>query len=155
LSSRDAFKRVAGLPVLYALIIGLIFAALHIGLPAPAIKLWDLCKGAYVVVGMMIAGIALAQARGFAVNPRLSAIAFTGKFLLWPLAALAFAVLDPGLFGADVHKLILVLSMDPVAANLPAYAAANNAPIRDAAMLVLVSTIVAIAAIPLVLPRLL
>lgn len=153
LSSREALRRVMQLPILYALTAGLVFAAMHIPLPVPAIKLWELCKGAYVVVGMMIAGLALAQSKGFALTPRLAAIAFTGKFVMWPMAALAFATLDLGLFTPEVHSLIMVLSMAPVAANLPAYAAANNAPIRDAAMLVLVSTVFAIVAIPLVLPR--
>ncbi len=154
LSPRDALRRVAGLPVLYALAAGLAVAAIGWALPAPAIKLWEACKGAYVVVGMMIAGLALARAEGFAMNSRLTAVAVFGKFGLWPLAALAFAAIDP-VFGRDVHQLIIVLSLAPVAANLPAYAAANNAPMRDAAMLVLVTTVLAVLCIPVVLPALL
>ena len=155
LSTRDALYRVARLPILYALSTGLVCAAAGIHLPEAAIKLWDLCKGAYVVVGMIIAGLALAQSEGFALNAKLTMIGLIGKFVFWPAAALFFSIIDTGLFDARVHQLILMLSLVPIAANLPAYAAANNVPVRDAAMLVLVSTILAIMAIPMVLPLLL
>ena len=155
LSTKDALCRVARLPVLYALSAGLVCAAAGIHLPEAAVKLWDLCKGAYVVIGMMIAGLALAQSDGFALNAKLTVIALIGKFVFWPAAAMFFSVIDTGLFDARTHQLILVLSIVPIAANLPAYAAANNVPVRDAAMLVLISTVLAIITIPMVLPILL
>jgi len=154
LSRREALIRVARLPVLYALSAGLVFAALQITLPDAAVKLWDLCRNAYVVVGMMIAGIALAQSEGFKLGAPLTLTAFFGKFILWPLAAIGFAAIDP-FFDVQTHQLILVLSLVPIAANLPAYAAVNDAPVRDAALLVLASTIFAILALPFALPALL
>jgi len=155
LTTQEALRRVAGLPVLYALILGVSFAAMGLTLPEAAVKLWELCKGAYVVIGMMIAGLALAQAKGFKLNAKLLGVTLLGKFALWPLAALGFAILDPGLFTPQIHQLVLVLSLAPVAANLPAYAAANGAPVRDSALLVLISTILAVLALPFVLPILL
>lgn len=150
-----ALKRVAQLPILYALVAGLIFAALHITLPEPAIKLWEFAKGGYIVVGMMIAGIALAQAPKLTLDPRLLTIALIGKFVAWPAAALLFAALDPGLFTPHIHDLLLVMSLTPIAANLPAYAAANDGPVAPAAMLVLISTILAIVLMPFLFPILL
>lgn len=149
----QALRRVVRLPVLYALAAGLLVSIAGWDLPQAFLTFWQTCKGAYVVIGMMIAGLALAQAKGFRLHPRLLFTAMTGKFVLWPLAAVAFAWMDPGLFDDHTHMLIVTMSVMPIAGNLPAYAAANNAPIRDAAMLVLVSTIFAIIAIPLALPR--
>lgn len=155
LPPKEAIKRMLRLPVLYALSAGLLFAALGLHLPEAATKLWELCRGAYVVIGMMIAGLALAQSKGFALHAKLAGIAFLGKFLMWPCAAIAFRMFDPGLFDAQVHNALIVLSLAPIAANLPAYAAANGSPVRDAALLVLVSTVAAIIALPLILPILL
>lgn len=155
LSREDAIKRVLGLPVLYALAAGLVFAAAHLSLPAPAIKLWEISKGAYIVVGMMIAGLALAGMTNFSLKPKLLALALAGKFALWPLAALIFAAFDPGLFDAQVHQLILVMSLTPIPANLPAYAAANDGPVAEAALLVFVSTLLALIFMPVLLPHLL
>lgn len=154
-SPQDALKRVLRLPTIYALTAGLVVAAFHWHLPEEATKLWDLCKGAYIVLGMTIAGLALSQVKGFSFNLKLVGITLIGKFFFWPTAAIVFALLDHYLFSPDIHKLIIVLSLTPVAANLPAFAAANNLPIRDAAMLVLGSTILAILGLPHILPILL
>ena len=155
LPANIALRRVLQLPVLYALTAGLLFAAAHLSLPAPAIKLWDISKGAYVVVGMMIAGIALAGMVNFSLRPNLLALALAGKFLVWPLAALTFAALDPGLFTPQIHSLIVVMSLTPIPANLPAYAAANDGAVAEAALLVFISTMLALLFMPFLLPILL
>jgi len=155
LPPREAARRVLRLPVLYALAGGLAFAACGWPLPEAGVRLWELCRGAYVVVGMMIAGLALAQTRSFRLDARLTAVAFAGKFVLWPVAAVLFATFDPGLFDLHVHQSLIILSMVPIAANLPAYAAANNAPVAEAALLVLASTVMAILAMPVLVPMLL
>ena len=150
-----ALKRVLQLPVLYALLAGLVWAALHLHLPDPAVKLWEFSKGAYIVIGMMIAGIALSQAPKLSLDPRLLSVALAGKFLLWPAAALLFAWADPGLFTPQIHSLLIVMSLTPIPANLPAYAAANDGPVAQAAMLVLISTALAIVVLPFLMPVLL
>lgn len=155
LSPREALRRVMRLPVLYALIAGICFAAAPITLPEAGIKLWELCKGAYVVLGMMIAGLALAQSNKFTLHPQLGGLVFLGKFIFWPVCVLLFAFFDVGRFTPLQHQLLLILALAPVAGNLPAFAAANNQPVGDAAMLVLITTIIAIAGMPFVLPFLL
>lgn len=155
LTPKEALHRVLRLPVLYALTLGICFAAAHITLPEAGIKLWELCKGAYVVLGMMIAGLALAQSNKFSLHVRLSSLVFAGKFIAWPTAVVLFALLGVGKFTELEYKLLLIMALAPVAGNLPAFAAANNEPVGDAAMLVLVSTILAIVAMPFALPMLL
>lgn len=158
MSSQEALRRVIRLPLIYALAAGVALSVIDADLPAWFIKLWDMSKGAYAVVGMMIAGLALAQQSGFNLNPRLLAITLVGKFLFWPLLAIGFGMLDSavlGLFDDRIHSLLIILSVVPVAANLPAYAATTGAYVKEAALLVLFTTVLAIAALPFVLPQLL
>ncbi len=155
LSSRDAIGRVIRLPVLYALTAGLLFAAFHIPLPDFALKTWELSKGAYIFVGMMIAGIGLAASSKFTLAPGYLMTGMFGKFILWPLAAIALRYLDGGLFDTQTHNLLLVMSLVPAAANLPGFAVVNDGPVSDCAMLVLITTILAIIALPFLLPVLL
>ena len=155
LSREDALKRVYSLPVIYALALGLFCAALKLELPVPFMKLWDMARGAYVCVGMMIAGLALAQAGTALPDRRLTLLALCGRFVVWPLAAIGFEFAFPSLFQPLVYQLLIVLSLAPIAANLPAYAASTGAPAGEAAMLVLISTLLAILGLPLVLPLLL
>ncbi len=154
-SSRESIMRVIKLPVLYALAAGLIFSAFNFELHDSAIKLWDFSKGAYVVIGMMIAGIALSKSEKFSVHLPLLSVAIAGKFFLWPLFAIMFKALDTGFLDSQTHDLIIVMSLTPIAANLPAYAAANNGPVSEAAMLVLITTTIAILGLPFLLPILL
>lgn len=152
LSSRDAIGRVIRLPVLYALTAGILFAAFHIPLPDFALKLWELSKGAYIFIGMMIAGIGLAASSKFTIAPAFLFLGMLGKFILWPLGAIAFRYLDGGLFDAQTHDLLLVMSLVPAAANLPGFAVVNDGPVSDCAMLVLITTILAIIVLPFLLP---
>jgi predicted permease len=158
LSRKEAVKRALKLPVLYALAAGLLVASLHLQLPASFLKLWDLAKGAYVCVGMMILGVALGQQKKIALSLPLVSIALIGKFIAWPLLVLAFIAFDETVLHAFtplIHNAIILISLVPMAANLAAYAAQNNMRVDQAAGLILLSTIIAIIFLPFVLPLLL
>lgn len=158
LPAREAFKRATRLPLLYALVAGLIASAMHIQLSPSFLQLWSMSRGAYVCIGMMIVGIALAQAKGLSLNLRLVSLSLVGKFILWPIAALGVVMADRALFAilspVMAHSLIL-LSVVPMAANLCAYAAQHNFATDRAASLVLLSTALALIALPVVIPYLL
>jgi predicted permease len=49
----------------------------------------------------------------------------------------------------------MVVALCPIAANTTAYAAQNDMPVQKAASLVMISTVLAIVALPFVLPILL
>lgn len=156
--TRLALQRVLKLPLLYALVAGLIISALDTKLPDAALNLWQLAKGAYVCVGMMILGLALSQQKRFRIDSKLLLAGFGGKFILWPTLAVAFVSLDHavlGLLNPVMHQCILIISAAPMAANLPAYAAQNNAEVAPAATLTLFSTMAAVVGLPYLLPYLL
>ncbi|MGE4313740.1 MAG: AEC family transporter [Pseudobdellovibrionaceae bacterium] len=151
----EAVKRVLKLPLLYALLLGLVVAASGLILPAPLIKLWELSKGAYVCIGMMIIGIALSPKKSIAFRPRLFTLGLTGKFLLWPALAIGLSLLDAQylqLFGSDVHNCLVLLSIAPMAANLAAYAAHNDLRVDLAATLILLTTGIAVIGLPFLVP---
>jgi len=155
LTTKEAMMRVVKLPLLYALALGLLIATINLDLPAPALKLWELSKGAYVCVGMMIVGIALGQQSKFSLSIPLLGFGIIGKFLMWPLLAFAFIYCDTQFLDwltPMMHNCILLISVAPMAANLAAYAAQNNMKVDQAAGLILVTTIIAVLLLPFIIP---
>ncbi len=155
LTPKEAIMRVIKLPLLYALALGLIVASINLDLPAPAIKLWALSKGAYVCVGMMIVGIALGQQRNFSLSIPLLGFGILGKFLMWPLLAMTFVYCDTQFLDwltPIMRHCILLISVAPMAANLAAYAAQNNLKVDQAAGLILITTLIAVIGLPFIIP---
>ncbi len=78
---------------------------------------WGLFTGAWVIIGMMLIGVALSQVGGWRANARLTGILFSIKFLVWPACTYGFALLDKtllGLFDPMVHTLLLVIGIVPL-----------------------------------------
>lgn len=157
MTAREAAVSVLKMPVVYALLGGLIWSALGAPVPAPLLKLWELTKGAYGVLGMMVIGLALAG-YGMKIDAKFTAIGGIGKFVLNPLLAVAFIMLDAyalHLFEPIIYQLLFILSIVPAAANQAAYAAKEGIAPDRAAAFVLLTTLLAMAAYPWVLPGLL
>jgi predicted permease len=158
LTVSDALRRVARLPMMHAIVVGFIFSVMHIGLPSPLIKFWEVSKGAYICIGMMLVGLALANQKHFKWDRQLIAVGLFGKLLLWLGLALILILLDrttTQLLTPIMGQCLIVVALCPVAANTTAYAAQNDMPVQKAASLVMISTVLAIVALPFVLPILL
>jgi len=155
LTTKEAALRVIKLPLLYALAAGLCVAFIGFELPAPILKLWELSKGAYVCVGMMIVGIALGQQRKFSLSLPLLGLGIVGKFMMWPVLAFTFVYCDAHFLEyltPVMHHCILLISVAPMAANLAAYAAQNNMKVDQAAGLILITTLIAVIGLPFIIP---
>ncbi len=153
-SVSDSLKRVAKFPILYAVLLGLACNALSVQMPDIFDTYWMHFKGAYVVCGMMIIGVALSKANKLVFGARFMGLAFAAKFLLWPLIALGLIALDKStthLFEPEVHDLLFVLSILPPGANIAAFAAQLNLRPEKAATTVLIGTLLGLFYIPLVL----
>lgn len=150
---RESFVKVFKLPVIYALLAGLAWNGLDMPLPNIFTTWWDRFTGAWVIIGMMLIGVALSKVEHYRINPKLIAVLFSAKFLLWPACTYAFALLDKavlGFYGDDVHMMLLIIGTVPLAGNTVAYASQLNLRPGEAAMAVLASTLFAVAYIPLV-----
>lgn len=150
-SARDCLGKVARLPSLYAFFLAVLLNLNGIGISELFEPLFTNLRGAYSVFGMMIIGMSIQSFRGLAGNLRFTALAFFGKFIAWPLLALAFWWLDshgPQLYSLDVYRAIFLISITPVAANTVVIANLLNLAPAQVAGTALLSTVVALVYIP-------
>jgi hypothetical protein len=150
---RDSLLKVLKLPANYAVLLGLLWNALGWSLPQVFLTWWDRLTGAWIVVGMMLIGVALSQAGGWRANARLTGLLFSIKFVLWPACTFGFALLDRavlGLFDPMVHALLLIIGVVPLAGNTVAFATQLHLRPGEMAAAVLESTVFAVFYIPLV-----
>ena len=152
-SVRDSLIKLAKFPALYAVAFALIVNLSGTQMPDMFETYWTHFKGAYVVMGMMIIGVALASVEKLVFGPRFLSLVCTGKFVLWPILMGLITLIDThylGLFNSEIHKLMLVVSIVPPAANIAAFAAQLDVQPEKAATTVLICTILALIYIPLI-----
>ncbi len=151
---RHSLLKLAKFPSIYAMAAGLAVNMANIQLPEMFYTYWTYFKGAYVVIGMMIIGAALARVEKLVVAPRFLGMAFAGKFLVWPALTFLFITMDRTifrLFEPEIHQLLYLLSIVPPAANIAAFAAQMNLRPEKAATTILLGTIFALFYIPAML----
>jgi Predicted permeases len=153
-SIKDALWRVLKLPSVYAFLAAVVLNLAGIGIPDIFVPLFDNLRGAYSILGMMIIGMGITSFRGLAGNPRFTALAFFGKFVIWPLVAIVFWWVDSALLGIyepAVHQAIFLISITPIAANTVVIATLLDASPRQAAGTTLLSTLFALGFIPVMI----
>ncbi|PAV26596.1 transporter [Tamilnaduibacter salinus] len=151
-SVRDCLVRVARLPTVYAFGLAAVVNLSGGAIPEVFVPLFDNLRGAYSVFGMMIIGMSITSFRGLVGNPRFTALAFFGKFLLWPMLAMAFWWLDSHVFGlyeSAVYQAVFLISITPIAANTVVIATLLETAPRQAAGTALLSTLFSLIYIPL------
>lgn len=152
-SVKESLGKVVKLPAFHA-----IWGALFLnftGLEPPKVFLtyWQYFTGAWVVIGMMLIGVALAGVKNFRINWPLIGFAFFMKFVVWPLALGGIIALDVyilHLFTHEIHVMLLIAGIVPLMANTVAFAARLGVKPGEAATAVLLSTLFALFYIPAV-----
>lgn len=153
-SVRESLHKVIRLPHIYAVVAGLLVNVSGVELPPVFFTYWDKFVGSWIIFGMMIMGATLARIPTFSVNWPLLTSMLAAKFIVWPLCMFGFILLDQsvlGIFSAQVHTMMMVLSLVPMAVNTVAFAIKLDLKAGDAAIAVLISTVIAIFYLPLVL----
>jgi hypothetical protein len=151
---RTSLIKIVKFPAIYAIGFALAVNASGQELPEIFWQYWAYFKGAYVVIGMMIVGAALSKVKTMVFGPRYIALAFTGKFIVYPLLAYCFVLVDRywlHFFTSDIHQLVMVFAIVPPAANIAAFAAQLNLQPEKAATTVLVGTVIALFYIPMMI----
>lgn len=150
---KESLVRVVTLPSIYAFLTGLV---LNLSGIRPGQIYFDsvsIFRGAYTLLGMMMIGLGLTSMEKFEVDLKFILSTHLIKFVLWPLAILFIIFLDTHLFRLydnPIHRIMILISVVPLAANTVAYAAQLKVHPEKAAVAVLLSTIFALAYIPLV-----
>lgn len=150
----QSIKSVLKFPSLYAVLIALALNIVGVEMSQNIHTYWEYCRGAYIVIGMMIIGGALSKVNRLTIAPRFMGLAFLGKFIIWPALAIVMIFLDREyihLFDATVHKMFFVLAIVPPGANIAAFAASLNIRPEKAASTIFLGTFLALAIIPLML----
>ena len=76
------------------------------------------------------------------------------KFIIWPLISIAIIIFDLNylhLYSKEIHSIIFLLSIVPVAANTVAFSAELGTKPEKAAIGVVITTLFAIGVIPLMM----
>ncbi len=148
---KGAALKVLKFPVVHAIWLGLAYNLSGFALPGSFIRYWDYSVGAWIIIGMMIIGVALSKQSKLEIDIKLLASMFTPKFILWPLFGFSVILLDKlhfQAFGPEVHIMMAVVSSVPLAGNLVAYAATLKLHPEKAAAAVLISTLLAFITVP-------
>lgn len=150
--ARQSLMKLLKFPTIYTIVAALFWNASGFELPEQFNTYWTYTKGAYVLIGMMIIGVSLSKAKKLIIAPRFISLVFAGKFIVWPLAAFAVVWLDErvfGLFGNEIHNLLMIMAIVPPAANVAAFAAQLDMRPEKAATTILLGTVFALFYIPL------
>jgi len=151
---RESLWRVAKLPSVYAFLAAVALNLSGVRIPDIFVPLFDNLRGAYSILGMMIIGMSITSFRGLAGNIRFTGLAFFGKFVVWPLVAILFWWLDAnilGIYDTAVHQAMFLISITPIAANTVVIATLLDTAPRQAAGTVLLTTLFALAFIPVMI----
>jgi hypothetical protein len=148
---KGAIMKVLKLPVIYAIPLGLIVNLLNVDMPVVFDRYWNYATGAWVIIGMMLIGIALSKQERLELDGRLILWMFVPKFLVWPLVGVGIIAADHFVFHAFepvIYSLIAIFTSVPLAGNIVAFAANLNLHPERAAGAVLVSTVLGIVTVP-------
>ncbi len=149
----ESIWKVLKLPSIYAFFLGLLVNILGIPLGSIYLDTVTIFRGAYTLLGMMIIGLGLSAIKEFKFDYKFIFVSFFVKFLLWPVGVAVVIIVDTFLFrifDTSIHKVMILISVVPLAANTVAYATALRAQPEKASMAVLLSTLFALFYIPLI-----
>lgn len=149
---REALTRLSKLPTIYAFMAGLLINILNIQLGSVYLSFSKNFIGSYSVLGMMLIGMGLSDVKGFKFDFKFLLSAFTAKFVVWPLLIATLIFIDVkflNIFSSPVHKIMFLLSIVPMAANLVAFSTELKAQPEKASLAVFLSTLIALILIPL------
>lgn len=150
-SARESLAKLIRLPSIYAFALAVGFSAAGFQPGKALTETFAAVRGSYSLLGMLVIGLAISGRRP-RWDARLIGSAFLAKFLVWPLLMAALVAVDQRvlhLYGDPIHRILLVLSCTPLAANTIVLATLLEAEPEKAALAVLGSTLFALLFIPL------
>jgi hypothetical protein len=153
-SVKQSMIRVLKLPIFYGVFAGFFVNLMGWSLPDVVLDYWNYTTGAWVLVGMLMIGVALSQNKRLSFSPKMIAYLFSVKFVLWPALALSLITLDILIwnnFDPYIYLMGAIYATVPLAGNPVAYAAQLGLKTQGLALAVLVSTLFALLYMPFIL----
>lgn len=149
---KGAIMKVIKFPVIHAIILGLIYNLSGLALHETFITYWTYSIGAWVILGMMIIGVALSKQKTLDISWPLVFALHVPRFIVWPLIGFGLIVIDRLYFQAfseNIYLMLAIFTAVPLAGNTVAYAATFNLQPERTASAVLISTVLAFVTVPL------
>lgn len=152
-SIKESIYTIIKIPILYAFIAGLLVNMTHIHFGQNYFETVTIFNDAYILIGMFLIGLGLADNKGFSFNWKFVGITFFAEFILWPLVMLIILYFDGITFHfyiGSLQKVILIMSVLPVATNVIAYTSLLKTHSKEVSLVVFLTTLFALFYIPLV-----
>ncbi len=151
---KESIIKLLKLPVLYAFFAGLFVQLAGLNLGSVYANFVPNFRGAYVVLGSMIVGIALSKLKKSHMEWSIIVRSFTTRFVVWPAVIVALILLDKNMLHifagrSDIYQVMFLMSIVPLAANTVAYATFLKTEPERAAFIIFASTVFAIIYIPI------
>lgn len=150
-SKSESLQRLLKLPTIYAFVIALVLNLSGVQFGGFYDQVTYGFQLAYTLLGMMIIGLGIASMPKIAFDFTFISVAFLARFVAWPMVVLFLIFIDNTFFhfyGAEVQKIMILMSVVPLAANTVSYATLLKVQPEKSAMAVLLSTIFALFFIP-------
>lgn len=147
----ECVQKLIRVPTIHAFFLALLVNYLAIPIPTVFAEFMLHIKGTYLVLGMMIVGLALSSLQHLKLDFKFIGISFFCKFLVWPAIILGLIYIDTrwlGLYSQDIHQALILLSIVPLPVNSVILASVLKASPEKAATAVLLSTIFALFFVP-------
>lgn len=151
-TAKESLLKLAKLPTLYAFVLAVVLSLFDAQLPQLYLDTAASFRAAFTLLGMMIIGLGLAGVKKYAFDLKLVAMSFIAKFLAWPLFMVGIIALDVNflhMWSEQIHKILLLIAIMPLAANMVVFATQLKTHPEKASLAVLLSTLFALLYIPL------
>lgn len=152
-TTAESIKKLLRLPTIYAAILGVIFNVAKIPLGDIGTNIFETLKSTYTVLGMMMVGLGLSIVKISNIDLKFIATSFIAKFAVWPAIVLSIIFADKNFIhfynNPDVYKIMIIMSLIPLAANTITYAIKLKVHPEKAAAAVMLSTLFALVYIPI------
>lgn len=149
---RESLAKVAKLPSLYALHVGLICNAFDWIPPAEAMSFLEYFKGTFAILGMMMIGMGLKGVREKGIDFTFIGMTFFTKFVVWPIVIFTLVYIDKTwihLLDESLYQVMFIFAVVPLAANAVSMAVLLKAAPEKASLAVLLSTLFSLVSIPI------
>jgi predicted permease len=156
-STKDSLLKTLKLPTFYAFLFGILINFLDWKVFIDwtvYLSFINYIRGAFVVLGMVIIGLNLADVNFVKIDWKFLFGIFFGKFVLWPITIFSLILLDKSilqLFSSDIYQILVLFSALPLASMVSIYASQLKTEPEKVSLATAMSTIFAMFFIPFII----
>jgi malate permease and related proteins len=154
LTVRDSLIKLIKIPSLWAVVIAVTLNSLGVTMSPIVYEYWKKILDAWLVIGMMMIGIALASCSSLKPDIKFCLHMMFVRFIVWPFVCAAVIALDYCYIHAlnpNIYFILAVISIVPLPGNAVALSATLGLHPDKIAFAVVLSTIIAAGLVPLVI----